>query len=521
MIASPDTANSQDGLRTVLRAVGISKSYGPTRALDDVGLTLNRGEIHALLGGNGSGKSTLIKILSGIEKADSGEISFADSQEMSHADSHLPAAKMTPAKAREVGLHVVHQRSTVFPNMSVAENLALGRGYPTYASSINWKELRQHTKRVLERFEIAATPNTRLDALSPAVQTTVAVARALQDSDEASDGILILDEPTAALPTHEVQVLLSALRRYAQAGQGIILVTHRIDEILSIADRITVIRDGRLVGTVENDGLTQHELIEMMLGKSTAEVFHSDEETAVGHPMLEVENLSVGPLHGIEISLREGEIVGLAGLLGSGRTELLQGLFGARAVQGEIRLGGKKLKLRSAQDAMKSGIAYVPEDRAAAAAFLDQSVGVNVTIASLDRYWRNLRLQRGLERREVQAAIRDAGVSAPGPDARLSVLSGGNQQKVILARWLRRRPRVLLLDEPTQGVDVAARSEIHAQVRAAVREGASALLVSSDFEELADACDRVLVLAAGRVVAEVSGARLTSQELTQLVHHIA
>lgn len=506
-----DVVDAQD--LAVLRVSHLSKTFPGTRALDDVSLEVRRGEIHALLGGNGSGKSTLIKILAGVYSGDHGG-------EISVGEHTWASDSFSPARARLAGLHFVHQNPAVFPSLTVAENMAIGRGFETGPlKAIKWRSLYRRTERLLERFHIKATPQTPVAALRPADRTMVAIARALQDQEGAHDGVLVLDEPTASLPAREVEVLLESLRRYAADGQTILYVSHRLDEVLDISDRVSVLRDGRHVGTVDTSDVDDAALIEMIVGRPLDRVFPEMPEVNEDEVVLEVRNLHTGPLVDVSFALKGREVLGIAGLLGSGRSELLQAIFGAQHVEGgEIVIGGRSVSFSHPRDAMKAGVAYVPEDRPADAAFADLSVRENLSAADVGQYFRGLRLRHRVERADAQRSIREFLVKTPNDAAPMATLSGGNQQKVILARWLRLNPSILLLDEPTQGVDVNARAEIYALVRAAVEAGAAAIIVTSDFDELAHVCDRALVLRQGRVVAELLPPNITSDRLTELAY---
>jgi len=493
----------------------LSKTFPGTRALIDVDLDLLAGEIHSLCGGNGSGKSTLIKILSGIYQADPGGT-------LTVGDREVGLDETTPEFARAVGIHVVHQELGVFLDMSVAENIALGHGYPTVAGTqVGWRGLRRRAQKLIDRFEIEATPSTPLSRLSQSVRTQVAIARALQDEDEGSEGLLILDEPTASLPAHEVDTLLSTLQRYAAGGQAILYVSHRLDEVLAISHRITVLRDGAKVATTEAEGLGEDKLIHQIVGRSIDRVFPAMPEVSDKASLLKVRNVSGGPLRDVNFDIAHGEVIGIAGLLGSGRTELLRALFGdLRIDSGELLLEGEPIHLRRAADAMSAGVAMIPENRAEDAAMPDMSVNANVSVATVGDYWswRRPWIASRRMQRDAQHSIDEFLVKTASDESLLSSLSGGNQQKVIVARWLRRKPRLLLLDEPTQGVDVGARAEIYGLIRDAVAAGASALLVASDFDELARVSDRVLLMSAGRVVGEVKPPDITAEKLIQLVN---
>jgi ribose transport system ATP-binding protein len=489
---------------------GLTKSFGATRALDGVSFDVHRGTVHALLGGNGSGKSTLIKILAGVHHADAGTISIGDRS--------IDATATNPQLARSLGLHFVHQQQSTFPDLSIAENLSIGRGFDiTRSGRIRWSGVHGRAVGTLRRFGITAEPTTPLGELGPASQTMVAIARALQDQEEAHDGILVLDEPTAALPHHEVTTLLDALRRYADAGQTILFVTHRLDEVLAVADGATLLRDGRLVDSVPIEGLTHERLVELIMGRKVEHPIRAD-ANATGHEtMLDVVGLRGGAIHRADLRVGAGEVVGIAGLLGSGRSSLLRMLFGAAPVaSGSITLAGQERRFGSPREAMASGVAYVPEDRASDGAFAELSVAENMSMSVCSDYFRAGRLRKRAERADARRLADSYLVKAESVHAPLSTLSGGNQQKVMLARWLRRNPRLLLLDEPTQGVDVGARMEIWNLVRAAAASGCSVLAVSSDLEELPLVCDRAVVLRRGEIVAEVTGDDLTAAVLNQL-----
>jgi len=494
----------------VVTVADVAKTFGSTRALKGVDLEVRRGEIHALVGGNGSGKSTLIKILTGVYQADRGG-SIAINGVV------RDAARSTPEEARADGIHAVHQDLGVFADMSVMENMALGYGYETgWGHRIRWRSQRRRTLELLERFEIVAKPETPLRALSRAVRTQVAIARALQAEEHGSGGLLILDEPTSSLPAHEVGLVIEILRRYAADGQAFLYVSHRLDEVLELADRVTVLRDGEKVGTYEAGALDEEKLIRLILGKQVSRVFPSMPEVPKGSPALAVKGLSAGPLADVTMSAQPGEVVGIGGLLGSGRTELLRAIFGdLDRRSGEIYLGGAEFSPRGPAQAMDAGVAYVPEDRAADAAFSDLSVATNISIANISDYWRRGHIAYRSIRHDARRVMDEFLVKASSESGLLVTLSGGNQQKVVLARWLRRQPRLLLLDEPTQGVDVGARAEIYGLIREAIADGATALIVASDFEELAHVSDRVIMLREGRIVGELKPPELTVEALTR------
>ncbi len=501
------------GRPEALALAHVSKTFPGTRALDDVSFDVRQGEFHALLGGNGSGKSTLIKILAGVYHADPGGT-------ISVAGRVLAADRTSPEEARAAGLHFVHQNPAVFPALSVAENMAVGRGFERGAlGRVDWKALRRRTAPLLARFDIDVRPDTLVRDLRPAERAMVAIARALQDQEDVDAGLLVLDEPTASLPGAEVVRLLAALTRYAANGQTILFVSHRLDEVVETADRATVLRDGAVAGTVERGDITEERLIELIAGRPLDRVFPEMPPVTADEIALDVRHLAGGPVADVTFQLRRGEVVGIAGLLGSGRSELLKMLFGAYRIRaGEVLLEGRPARFAHIGEAMEAGMAYVPEDRGGEGVFANMTVTENLTAALVHRYWKGGLLRHRAEDADARRALRDFGVRAASVHQDLAELSGGNQQKVVLARWLQRHPRILLLDEPTQGVDVNARAEIYGLVREAVAGGCSALVVTSDFEELAHVSDRVLVLNNGRVTAELRAPDISAARLTELAY---
>lgn len=495
-----------------LSLTNVSKTFGVTKALDGVSLQVRKGSIHALLGANGSGKSTLIKILAGVESADHGSQVEAGGRTV--AGHHT-----SPAFARETGIHVVHQNPAVFGHLSVADNLAIGRvaGYDAgLVAPIRGRRVHRHTQAVLDRFGLDIDPKTPVAALGPGARAMLAIARVLQDQGEDTSGVLILDEPTASLPSAEADQLIATLQRWAAAGQAIIYVTHRLDEVTRMADTVTVLRDGAHVTTRQAAGLTEDDLVELIVGRSVAEAFPPSHPTIDAEPLLEVRSLRSGRIQDLSFNVRRGEILGIGGLLGSGRTTLLSTLFGIRQpAAGEIRLDGEPLAAGGIRAAIRRGIVMVPEDRSGEAALPGLTTRENLSASSVSRYWRRGRLDHRLEAREARGSIAEFLVRVASDAQPFHTLSGGNQQKVILARWLRLTPGLILLDEPTQGVDAGARAEIYRLVRTAVDAGASAIVVSSDPEELAKMADRVLVISRGRLSAELTAPAITAHRIVE------
>ena len=498
-----------------LAARGLAKTFGGTAALRDVDFVVNHGEVHALLGGNGSGKSTLIKILAGVHQADAGQIEVAG--------RGVAARHVTPGWAYAAGLRFVHQDTGIFLDHTVAENFALGSSYGARSlTHIDWRRLNRRVAETLRRFDLDVAPDARMGSLRKAEQTMVAVARALDG--EAGSSVLILDEPTASLPPHEVGQMYAAIRGYLAKGHTVVLVSHRIDDILAVATHATFLRDGRLLARRPIAGLDERAIVAQMSAGEVAagQTRARRDRTSAGEPLLQIRDLSTGALREATFDLYPGEILGISGLAGSGRSSLLRGIADlAPRRAGEIRLAGTVLPGRMRPDqAIRRGITYVPEDRTGDAAFRERSVRENLVAPRIRQFWRRFGMSVRGERRATTDAIARYDVKPPLPEAAFSALSGGNQQKVVLARWLELAPRVVLLDEPTQGVDVGARQGLHDQVRAAAERGLGVIVVSSDPRELAELADRVLGLKGGRITGELRGDAVTPQACVRAAYGI-
>jgi ribose transport system ATP-binding protein len=495
-----------EGTTPVLAVRGLSKTFVSTRALNNVDFDLRAGEIHALVGQNGCGKSTLIKVLAGFHQPDPG------------AEITLGGAEVdlsTTADAHRAGLRFVHQDLGLVGTLSTVENLMLGRRLSTARGGrIRWDAERRDAERRMRDLGYTFDVERPVAALGAAERTGVAIARALWDWEAAR--VLVVDEPTASLPREEVAVLFAALQRVREAGLGVIYVSHRLDEIFAIGDRVTVLRDGVRVGTWDVDAIDQDGLVRSMIGDEELRPPHDRTADGAGEVALAVSGLSGTVVEGVDLDVRRGEVVGVAGLTGSGREELLPLIFGVASRSGDVRLDGRPVPANPRR-AMRAGLALVPADRRGDGAILEMPVRENFSLTDLRRFARGFGyLSRGRETREVEEWIARLDVRPPLPEALFGALSGGNQQKVVLAKWLRRRPAVLLLDEPSQGVDVGAKAVIHALARQVAADGACVVIASSDDSELCDTCDRVLVMRDGRIVAEVAGSRLTTGELSRL-----
>ena len=497
-----------------LALAGLGKSYAGVAALDGVTLEIRRGTVHCLVGGNGSGKSTLVKLLAGVVNRDArGTVTVGDRT--------IAASELTPSWARDAGLRFVHQDIGVFDDMSVADNVAVVTGYPTGpGGKIDRAALDTSVGALLERFGLDVDPAAPTGSLRPAARTMLAIARALHDQGPSSrNGVLVLDEPTASLPEHESAFLREMLRRYAADGHTIVLITHHLSEVLDVADDVSVLRDGRHVVTREREGLEYRDLVALIVGSDIPErwarpVF--DLATASDDGLV-VTGLSGGSVHDLSLRVGRGEVVGLAGMRGSGRSQVVKMIAGVTApTHGQVHVNGTDLGAGGIPSAIAAGVAYVPEDRDRDAAFGDLDVGSNLLAVGVRRYLRRGRLDHVAEHADATRLIREFGIRTRSERQTMSTLSGGNRQKVVLARWLERRPTLLLLDEPSQGVDVGARAEIHRIVEQAVELGTAALVVSSDFDELCLLCDRVIVMRSGRQVAELARHELTPARLTEL-----
>jgi ribose transport system ATP-binding protein len=502
---------------TVLTVDDLSKSYGGTRVLANVGMSVNRHEIHSLVGGNGSGKSTLIKVLAGVVPADSGG-------QVSVGGRSVPAGRWTPHDARAAHLRFVHQDLGLFANLSIAENLCIGAGFDTSAiGRVRWRRVDEHSRELLRRHGVDADPRTPLGELRPAEQSIIAIARALQGIDSDEVACIVLDEPTAALPRHDAERLLRLLRSLASRGHGIVLVTHHLDEVLTASDRVTVLRDGQHIHTGPTNQLDRATLIDLIVGPATGDLVpHRRTGSRPGEPLLRTTDLHIGRAESISLEVHGGEIVGLAGLPASGCEDILRALFGlARPANGEMWLDHDRHAPRDPAEAMRAGVALVPGDRLHDGVFAELSVLENVTAASTAAAGR-WRLHHRRERRGAHALLRQYRVRPPELRRPIQTLSGGNQQKALLARWAARRPRLLLLEDPTCGVDIGARSDIwnllHERARS---DGLAIMVTSSDLEELAWQCDRVVVMGGGRVHAQLSGDDLNPAQLTGAVYEAA
>ena len=487
MVATPQPSTPLLALRRA------AKSFGGVRALRGVDFELHAGEVHALLGENGAGKSTLIKVITGAHQPDSGEIIVAGA----------PVMHLTPAKSQALGIACIYQQPALFADLTVAENIGI-RLEPSGAwRRIDWKGRNARAAELLRRVGSTISPDAEIRTLSMPEQQLVEIACAIGSGAR----IVIMDEPTASLTRQEQERLFTVVREMRAAGTGVIYISHRLEEITALADRVTVLRDGESVGTQPIAEVDEAGLIKLMVGREV-KLLYPPAEGEPGEVVLDVRGLGcvAGGVKDVTFQVRAGEVFGLAGLVGAGRTELARVLFGLTpADAGEIQLNGQRVTIASPQDAVEKGIAYVPEDRRRHGVVLEMPIAENMTMAIHRRIFPGAWLRFGAEEALAREYVRDLAVKCSGPNAPGGSLSGGNQQKVSLARWLATKPKLLILDEPTQGVDVGAKSEIHRIVRQLAKQGLAVILISSDLPEALGMSDRLGVMRGGKLVATLPG----------------
>ncbi len=483
----------------LLEVRGLEKSFPGVRALSGVSFDVSAGEVHALLGENGAGKSTLIKIVSGVYQPDAGEI-LIDGRATRFA---------TPEEAKRAGVATIYQELLLFPELTVAENIFLGHAPCARGGRIDWRAMRAEAEALLASLEIDDLAADQIvGALSVGHRQRVEILRALSHDAR----ILIMDEPTAALTESDVARLFGIVRKLKSRGVGIVYISHRLDELFEIADRVTVLRDGAYVGSRAMAETSAAELVQMMVGRRIETLFPKT-AVAIGAPVLEARDLVRRPMtRNVSLTVRAGEIVGLAGLVGSGRSELAQVLFGITpAEHGDVRLMGEAVTIGSPESARQRGIAYVPEDRGVQGLVRPMSVLHNFSLAALGALSRLGFIDRAAERRLAEAGVKRFSVKTSSVDEIAGRLSGGNQQKIVLGKWLANNPKLLILDEPTRGIDVGAKAEIHRLMCELAADGVAILMISSELPEVLGMSDRVLVMREGRLVAEFDRARATSE----------
>ena len=487
----------------MLQVAGLAKSFPGVQALRDVSFDVAAGEIHALVGENGAGKSTLIRIVAGADTPDAGRLVF-DGRER-HWSS--------PEAARQAGIHVIYQELVLFPDLSVAENIAAGRPPTNRIGLIDRRRMHDEAEELLDRLGHALDVRAKVRELSVADRQMVEIAKALVGDTR----LLILDEPTAVISGQEVTLLFDRMRALREAGVAIVYISHRLEEIFEIADRVTVLKDGRLVATAPVAGMTRERLIGQMVGRELSDIYPERSPPAPDAPtVLEVRGLAAGPrVRDVSFSLRAGEILGLAGLVGAGRTEVAHAIFGSEPIEaGEVLLDGRPAGRRAPARSIAAGLGFLTEDRKAEGLFPDLHVAANISAPLLDRLGALMDFAR--EKREAAEEIRRYRIAARAPEASIVSLSGGNQQKALFARWVRACDRLLILDEPTRGVDVGAKVEIYRIVRDLAAQGVAILLISSELPEITGLCHRVVTMREGRVTGELAGPAIAEEAVMHL-----
>jgi ribose transport system ATP-binding protein len=479
---------------------GIAKSFGAAKALRDGNLEVREGEVHLLMGENGAGKSTLMKIVAGLHRRDAGEMLWRGE----------PVSFTRPAEAAAQGIAMVHQESLLAPHLTVAENIFLGRENTT-AGWVDRRTTLAKATRLISEHGFHLDPSARVEKLTPAGKQLVEICRAVAQGSS----LLIFDEPTSSLSEAETREVFRIVQTLTQRNMAVIYITHRLEELRSIGDRVTVLRDGATVHTAELKSLTRDELIQHMVGRSVNATYQRKAQ-AEGEILLRVQDVCRGFVRDISFEIRAGEIVGLAGLMGAGRTELCRVLFGVDpAERGVIEIAGKAVVLRTPRQAVASGIALIPEDRQHHGLVLKLPIAANVTMPDLDRVSRFGVLSKAKEATLAQQFRERLGIKCTGPSQLAARLSGGNQQKIVIAKWIARGARIFLFDEPTRGIDVQAKQEVFEQMDRLAASGAGILMVSSELSELIQVADRILVMAQGRLTGELPG-RTTQEQIMHL-----
>jgi len=491
-----------DEVEALIEARGISKQFGGVEVLSDVDLDLHTGEIHALLGENGAGKSTFAKILAGVHQPTRGTLRM----------SGKPIQVSSPIAAQRLGIALIHQEPVSFPDLSVAENIVMGRQGFGLLARVPWSAIMSDARRYMDMLEVSIDVTAPMRGLSIANQQMVEIARAL-----ASDSrLIIMDEPTAPLTPREVDTLFTIARRLREEGRTIVFISHRLEEVRMLCDRFTIFRDGAHIATNSTDSVSDEDIIRLMIGR-TLKKHMRKHTTTIGDTALEVSSLTLpGAFEDISFTLRKGEIIGLGGLVGAGRTDVARAIFGVTpAASGSIRIAGREVSIRQPTDAIELGLAFVPEDRAANGIFATLPIEHNLTAAIPHKIARGGVIRRALERGFSSKAVNDLSIRLASLNQPIVELSGGNQQKVILARWLLTEPDILLLDEPTRGIDIGVKAEFYDMIGELAEAGRAILLISSELPELLSLCDRVLVMSEGRLTADIARKDATQENIMQ------
>lgn len=485
----------------ILKVTNINKTFAGVHALKDVSLTINKGEIHCLAGENGCGKSTLIKIVSGVYQADSGEIEINGKK----------YSKITPIESIMNGVQIIYQDLSVFPNLTVAENIALNLELYNKKKFVDWKWVKNTAEEALKKINVKMDLNERVENLSVADKQLIAISRALLNNAK----LIIMDEPTTALTKKEVAALFKIIKNLQSQGISILFVSHKLDEVFEISEKFTILRNGHNVISGETSGFNREKFVYYMTGRNIEES-HFEAACIEDKPLLKVENLSLkNGFKDVSFELYGGEIVGITGLLGSGRTELAQALFGLKpADSGKIFINGNEVEIKSAQDAIKNKIAYVPEDRLTEGLFLSQSIGRNIIISNIESFIDNKGfVYKEKMEKEIDEWIKELSIATPSGKLPVQALSGGNQQRVVISKWLSTHPSILILNGPTVGVDIGSKYDIHQILRKLTTHGIGVIIISDDIPEVLMNCNRVFVMRRGRLVEQIESSSISEKEL--------
>jgi rhamnose transport system ATP-binding protein len=484
----------------ILELKDMTKRFSGVEVLHEVSFSLRPGEVHALLGENGAGKSTLVKVMTGVHQPDKGEI-YLDGKRVIFSDTR---------ESRQVGIAAIYQELSLFPDLDVAENIFVGRQPTTTGGRIDWRKLYADAEKLLLSLGVHLDLKHKARSLSIAQQQMVEIARAFSINAR----ILIMDEPTSSLTLNEVADLFRLVRRLREEGTAIVFISHRLEELFELADRVTVMRDGSYVDTRDLKGVTRDELIRLMVGRTITDLFPK-QDVKPGEVMLKVENLTrAGAFWDVSFELRKGEILGMAGLVGAGRTNVARAIFGVEpATAGSIQIEGKEVAITSSQQAIKLGLAYVPEDRQLHGLIPAMHITSNISLPMLSEYAKRGWLQDKVERESAYKAALQMEVRANNIWQLARELSGGNQQKVVLAKWLSTNPRILILDEPTRGIDVGTKAAVHALMSKLAAEGMAILMISSELPEVLGMSDRVIVMHEGHVTGHFTRAEATQEKI--------
>lgn len=486
-----------------LELKGVSKEFPGVKALKDVSFSINKGEVHALIGGNGAGKSTLMKILSGAYTKNSGQIIVEGVEtEIGH-----------PSAAEALGITIIYQELNLVQSLSIAENIFIGRHPKTKSGTVDWRTMNREAARLLKEFRIDLAPQTAVKSISIAQQQMVEIIKAVSKNAK----LVIMDEPTSSLTTKEIDVLFQMIRTLKTKGVAVVFISHRLDEIFEISDRITIMRDGTYVATRDIDKITRSELISLMIGREMSQQF-PERVSATGSELMRAENISDGVLlDNISFTLHEGEVLGFAGLVGAGRTELMHTIFGSRKKRsGSLYLHGKEVSIRSPKQSIRNGIGFVTEDRKREGLALNLSLRENVCMVAIQKVLTYGLISRKKETESSGEYIDTLGIVTPSAEQKAMFLSGGNQQKVVLSKWLMSNADIIIMDEPTRGIDVGAKREIYEVINQLVAQKKGIIVVSSEFDEVMGICDRIIVMCEGRITGILSKKDFSQEKIAAL-----